>query len=286
MITHVDIVSKIYEALPSLRDAEKKVALTITDDLAFSAGASITELAKKADVSEATITRFAKSVGCKDVRDLKVKLAQCSTLGQRFVDKPVLSDTANLFAAIHQMLDVHQGLICEETIEKVIELFWQARQVVVFGSGGASSMLAMEAQNRFFRLGYSCTAHSDSLMGRMAASVVQPTDVFVVFSITGRTPEVIDIVDIAKQYGAKVVAFTHADSPLAEMSDYVFKVETSEGDDIFRPTTSRYALLAQLDVFAMKLAHSRETLVKENLRRIKLNLDIHRGGSERQPLGD
>ncbi len=286
MIAHVDIVSRIYEALPSLRDAEKKVALTITDDLAFSAGASITELAKKADVSEATITRFAKSVGCKDVRDLKVKLAQCSTLGQRFVDKPVLSDTANLFAAIHQMLDVHQGLICEETIEKVIELFWQARQVVVFGSGGTSSMLAMEAQNRFFRLGYSCVAHSDCLMGRMAASVVQPTDILVVFSITGRTPEVIDIVDIAKQYGAKVVAFTHADSPLAEMSDYVFKIETSEGDDIFRPTTSRYALLAQLDVFAMKLAHSRETLVKENLRRIKLNLDMHRGGSERQPLGD
>lgn len=286
MITHIDIVSQIYNALPELRDAEKKVAKVITENLAFSAEASITELAEAAEVSEATITRFAKAVGCRNVRDLKVKLAQCSTLGQRFVDKPVLSDTANLFSAIHQILDVHQTLICEETIENVISTFLQARQIFIFGSGGSSSVMALEAQNRLFRLGFSCVVHSDSLMGRMVASVLQPTDVLVVFSITGRTPEVLDLASITKQYGGKVVAFTSSDSPLSELADFVFRVDTSEGDDIFRPTTSRYALMAQLDVLSMKLAHSREDLVRENLRRIKLNLDIHRGGSERQPLGD
>lgn len=286
MITQVDIVSQIYNALPNLREAEKKVAQVITENLTFSAEASITELAEAAEVSEATITRFAKSVGCRNVRDLKVKLAQCSTLGQRFVDKPVLSDTESLFSAIHQMLDVHQNLVCEETIEKVIDALLNARQIFVFGSGGSSSVMAMEAQNRFFRLGFSSVVHNDSLMGRMVASVMQATDVLVVFSITGRTPEVIDLAAIAKQYGAKVVAFTSVDSPLSEIADYVFRVETSEGDDIFRPTTSRYALMAQLDVLSMKLAHSREDVVRENLRRIKINLDIHRGGSERQPLGD
>lgn len=286
MITQVDIVSQIYNALPQLREAEKKVAQVITENLTFSAEASITELAEAAEVSEATITRFAKSVGCRNVRDLKVKLAQCSTLGQRFVDKPVLSDTGNLFSAIHQILDVHQNLICEETIENVITTLVQARQIFIFGSGGSSSVMALEAQNRLFRLGLSCVVHSDSLMGRMVASVLQPTDVLVVFSITGRTPEVLDLASITKQYGGKVVAFTSADSPLSELADFVFRVDTSEGDDIFRPTTSRYALMAQLDVLSMKLAHSREELVRENLRRIKLNLDIHRGGSERQPLGD
>lgn len=43
----------------------KKVAKLIMDDIQTAANASITELAESAEVSEATITRFAKAVGCK-----------------------------------------------------------------------------------------------------------------------------------------------------------------------------------------------------------------------------
>ena len=52
----------------------KKVAKLIMDDIDFAANASITELAEGAQVSEATITRFAKAIGCNNVRDMKIKL--------------------------------------------------------------------------------------------------------------------------------------------------------------------------------------------------------------------
>ena len=73
MSLEVDIISQITERFSALRDAEKKVAKLIMDDIQTAANASITELAESAEVSEATITRFAKAVGCKNVRDMKIK---------------------------------------------------------------------------------------------------------------------------------------------------------------------------------------------------------------------
>lgn len=58
-----------------------------------------------------------------------------------------------------------------------------------------------------------------------------------------------------------------------------------ENDYIFKPSTSRYAMLAMVDVLATELAMANKTRAKGKLRRIKLALDSHRGGVDRQPLG-
>src|ERR1700756_4864961 len=80
-----DIVARIAECAPELRTAERKVAALILDDLTGASRASIGALAEKADVSIATVTRFAKAVGCEDVRELKLRLAQAAAVGQRFL---------------------------------------------------------------------------------------------------------------------------------------------------------------------------------------------------------
>src|ERR1700758_3286444 len=76
-----DIVARIAECAPELRSAERKVAALILDDLAGASHASIGEIAQRADVSIATVTRFAKAVGCRDVRELKLRLAQAAAVG-------------------------------------------------------------------------------------------------------------------------------------------------------------------------------------------------------------
>ncbi|GAM54003.1 transcriptional regulator, rpiR family [Vibrio ishigakensis] len=48
MSLEVDIISQITERFPALREAEKKVAKLIVDDINFAANASITELAESA----------------------------------------------------------------------------------------------------------------------------------------------------------------------------------------------------------------------------------------------
>lgn len=81
----VDILSQINERFSTLRDAEKKVAQWVMDEVSAAANASISEIAQSAQVSEASVTRFAKAIGCKNVREMKIKLAQSLTIGERFV---------------------------------------------------------------------------------------------------------------------------------------------------------------------------------------------------------
>ena len=59
----VDILSQINERFSALRDAEKKIAQWVMDEVSAAANASISEIAKSAQVSEASVTRFAKAIG-------------------------------------------------------------------------------------------------------------------------------------------------------------------------------------------------------------------------------
>ncbi|MNF11919.1 DNA-binding transcriptional regulator HexR [compost metagenome] len=59
-----------------------------------------------------------------------------------------------------------------------------------------------------------------------------------------------------------------------------------ENDYIYKPSSSRYAMLAMVDVLATALAMANKRQSRDRLRRIKLALDSHRGGADRQPLGD
>ena len=63
MSYEIDMVSQIAKLYDQLSDAERKIATLILDDLNFAAHASISELAQKSEVSEATITRFARALG-------------------------------------------------------------------------------------------------------------------------------------------------------------------------------------------------------------------------------
>ncbi|HSC69175.1 MAG TPA: MurR/RpiR family transcriptional regulator, partial [Cellvibrio sp.] len=90
-----DIVYHMRASRDRLSATEQKVADAILEDIAFAAAASIDQLAVKAAVSIATISRFAKAVGCEDIRDLKLKLAQASAVGTRFLaEVPAVEESA------------------------------------------------------------------------------------------------------------------------------------------------------------------------------------------------
>lgn len=59
-----------------------------------------------------------------------------------------------------------------------------------------------------------------------------------------------------------------------------------ETDFIFKPSSSRYAMMMMIDLLATEVALQQSDRSKELLQRIKYVLDAHRGGGNRQPLGD
>ena len=288
MSYHIDVVAKITETFSQLRKAEQKIAQTILDDLDFASRASISELSDKAEVSETTVTRLAKSIGCKNVRDLKMQLAKAVAVGDRFLtDIPVTPTGINgVYESIHQSLTLNADLITQSTLDKCIGLFADAGQVLVFGVGGSSTIMAAELQYRLFRLGVAATAYSDPLLMRMTASTIRKKDLVVGISMSGSSPDVCEAAEIASQYGAEVISITRARTPLAKIASVNLPFKIREDDYIFKPTATRYVMLAAIDVLVTELAVRSRRKTRENLRRLKQTIDQHREGHGRLPLGD
>ncbi|MDY7579965.1 MurR/RpiR family transcriptional regulator [Herbaspirillum sp. RTI4] len=288
-----DIVSRIAERSGQLRQAEQKVAQAILSDLPFAASASIQTLAKQAEVSEASVTRFAKAIGCRDVRELKMKLAQAAAIGQRFLRtaSPVVADEAPqiadiIYADIHKVLEVNRSLLSQEGMRQAVQWLSQARMIYSFGMGGGSTMMSDEARYRLVRLGRPVATYHDALLQRMVAATLNKNDVVLAFSTTGNVPELNSSCAVAKEYGARVVAITALGSPLAAMADVLLPLKSLETDFIFKPSSSRYAMMMVLDVLMAELAVQQKEHSQELLRRLKFTLDAHRGGGNREPLGD
>lgn len=276
--------------LHDLRDSERKVAQLILVDLEFAGRASIHEIAERAGVSQASISRFAKRVGCKDVRELKSALVSSFAIGERFIEgyRDPSDDTAmgQVAQGILQAVKVVRDQTCAETVESVACIINKCRRLVVFGGGGGGTVASADVEYRLFRLGVDVRVFHDTTMQRMVASTLNENDVVLIVSTTGEIPEINENALVAKQYGATLVSITRGDSSLAKESDLQLNVHINEPEGIFRPTASRYALLAVVDAIALSLANMRTEVSRELIRRIKYNLDDHRGADKRFPVGD
>ena len=287
MSASIDIISCITDRFVELTATEKRIAQFILDDVQTATTLPIAEMAKLTETSQASITRFARAIGCKDVRELKVKLAQSLAVGQRFIlDVPDLEGVQGIYETIINVLEMNRRALDPVSLSRAVEWLSGARQILAIGMGGGSTICAQEVQFRLFRLGLPVVSQSDGLLVRMMCSAVSPNDVVLALSLGGYTQEVVDSAAIARQYGAKVIAITPEATPLAENADLVLPLIVRENDYIFKPSTSRYAMLAMVDVLATELAVVNKAETKNRLRRIKLALDSHRGGADRQPLGD
>ncbi|AWD01788.1 MurR/RpiR family transcriptional regulator [Klebsiella aerogenes] len=287
MAYSIDIISCITDRFIALTATEKRIAQFILDDVAAAAEMPIAELARLTDTSQASVTRFARALGCKDVRELKMKLAQSLAIGQRFIlDVPDLEGVQGIYESIISVLETNRRALDLAALKRAVEWISDARQVLALGMGGGSTICAQEIQYRLFRLGLPVVSQSDGLLVRMMSSAVTAKDVVIVLSLGGYTKEMIESAAIARQYGAKIVAITPPETPLAAQADIVLPLLVSENDYIFKPSASRYAMLAMVDVLATELAMANKPQAKDRLRRIKLALDDHRDGVDRLPLGD
>lgn len=289
-----DILSQIRDSYSELRPAERRVADVVLADVTFSVDASNAEIARRADVSEPTVTRFCRAIGCDGVRDFKLKLAQSVVVGRLYLTPlppPEPGEDGSplwnvVFGEARKALSLVERSINPVDIMRSSELIASAHQVVVFGLGGSSTALAQETQNRLFRYGIVVSAHSDPYVMKMTASTLKPNDVVIAISSTGRTREVVESVALARHYRAKAIAITAPDSDLAKEADVALTVDVPEFPDPLKPTASRYAFLAIIDLVSTAVGYRLDPDSRETLRRIKYTVLNHRKGKVLEPLGD
>ncbi|UTW04322.1 MurR/RpiR family transcriptional regulator [Amphritea atlantica] len=281
----MNLLEQIYDRLESLNKSERKVANVIIGDPATATRLSIASLAQAASVSEPTVNRFCRNFEAKGYPDFKIQLAQSLAGGTPYVSRNVEQDdsteeyTDKIFTSTIAALDVARKGVNAGLISKAVDYLIQAKQISFLGLG-ASGPVATDAQHKFFRFNLPVAAYEDVLMMRMVAAAAHTGDVFVVISYTGRTRELVDVAQIARENGATVIGISAENSPLAKECTVLLAAPTPEDTDIYMPMTSRIVQLTLLDVLATGVTLRRGVDFHQHLKKIKESLKATRYPSE------
>jgi len=170
--------------------------------------------------------------------------------------------------------------------ERAAEAIASSGKLMTFGVGGGSTTVANEAKHRFFRLGLAVSNYSDAQLMRMVAATLGKKDVVLAISATGKPKEIVDAVTIAREYGATIIAVTKPNSPLAAAANISLGLYVPETPNALKPTASRFAFLAAIDLLAALTAYRSPRETQERMRRIKYALGNFGDGEAEGPLGD
>jgi DNA-binding MurR/RpiR family transcriptional regulator len=271
----IDIVSRLQRVDQELSPAERRVAEIVTGDFEGATRMTIAELADRAQVSQPTVTRFCRSLGCASFSEFKISLATTLTVAAAYLkSERVFNDDAGQIA--HTIMMRAAGAVREcldqidaATVGKAIEVLASSRRIDLYGQGGGSAAMIEDAKLRFFRLGIPVAAYVDGHQQRMSAATLKPGDGVMAISNSGRSKPVVEAVEIARSFGAATIAITRPATPLAEAAETVIAVTIAEGPDVMVPTPSRYAHMAVVDTLATGVAKRIGARARETLRRVR-----------------
>lgn len=274
----IDIVSRIQRVEATLSPAERRVAETVRQDFEAATRLTIAELARRAGVSQPSVTRFCRSVGSPSFGEFKIQLATTLTVAAAYLKSDrVFDDNAGHLAhtiMLNAANAIREGLdqLNTNALAAAIDVLASARRIDIYGQGSGSAAIAEDAKLRLFRLSIPVGAYIDGHQQRMSAATLGPGDAALAISNSGRSKPVVEAVQIARSFGATTVAITQAKTPLAAAADIVLSVSIAEVADILRPSPSRYAHMAIVDTIATGVAARLGPRARESLRRVRYTL--------------
>lgn len=110
--------------------------------------------------------------------------------------------------------------------------------------------------------------------------------VVIVSSMTGRDRDLVHCLDLLRDKAIPTIALTQSGTPVATAAQVAITIDLPEGRNMFRPTSTRYAYLAAVDILANLVAYADRNRAMAVLRSIKEELVRNRDGNDRQLLGD
>ena len=257
------MLDRIAASLPSLAPAEQRVGKLVLEDPHSFSRLPVRELAEKANVSKPTVVRFCRSLGYDGLADFKLKLAGNVMEGVPYVHRSVDADDKtsdvlvkvidNSVSAFLQYRNAASARAVEQAVNAIVRTWEQKRRLEIYGVGN-SGVVAQDAQYKFFRLGISSQATSDTHIQIMGATMLEANDCVIVVSNSGRTSDLVEVAQIAKARGATVITITSSHTQLSDISDIHLAADNPEGSDLYSPMASRLLHLLIIDILATAVA--------------------------------
>lgn len=294
MLLQTSLIERIRLGASDLNRAERRVADSVLGDIDATTRMTIKDLATNASVSEPTIVRFARRMGCDGFSDFKIRLSQDHAIARMFVlneeeslPKDATTVTTHVYEAAAQALAQSFAQRDTDAMDRAAIAIDGARRLWCFGVGGSSAMIAAEAENRFFRYDIAVSAISDPYRQRMVAALAELDHTFLIFSVTGKPRSLLEAANTARELGATVVGVTRPSAPLAAECSIVVPLEILDHEKHLQiPSRTRYGQLFILDCLATIVGTRRLPSSAEKLRRVRSTIIAVHGPTEQQPLGD
>lgn len=274
---HNDVLERIQRHASDLTKRQRQVAEYLAKDLQRLTFASAAAIAEEANVSEATVTRLAYSLGYTGYTEMQAAVRAQVNQRRRRVLIEDFSDHAEI---LPQVARRHQEQIAEtvagigsEELRAAARLIAQADPVLVVGHHWARSMAQMLVD---LLRSVAVNAH---LVGGQEEREWQlahlgPTGALVVIGFPRYVRDTIAVACLARERGARLLAITDSvASPLARGADQVLPVpgiSTVPGSDYF---AGAFALIDALHIAvslaAPRLDEARITALQESYRHLQ-----------------
>lgn len=254
------LLLKIRSCLPSMSNAEQRIANNILEHPRDIVHLSITELAVRSQVSDATVVRFCRRLGMQGYQEMKVNLAQDLVSPIESIHEEVQeTDSAaevltKVFASTMHTLEYTLRIIDKRQFQQALDAIYQAKTIHIYGCGNSSSV-ALDMQHKLMRLSMHATAYSDRHMQCIASTLLQPGDVCIAISHSGSSRDIVDAAILAKKRGATVICMTSIGcSPLSDMADIRLDTASKETSYHIVALSSRISQYTIIDSLYSALA--------------------------------
>ncbi|WP_343660496.1 MurR/RpiR family transcriptional regulator [Ralstonia sp.] len=247
-----DLRERIRAARPSLSPAERQVADWVLRQPGTVLSLPVAAIAREAGVSQPTVIRFCRSMGCHGLSDFKLRLAQGNVARDTAPARIASPSGTRVLQNAIDSLTTLQDRFDPRTLDAAVALVDSAHRIDLYGFG-SSGVVALDAQTKFFRYGIPANAYSDPYLVSMSLNVLQAGDVVIAISKSGALPELQTAVERVRELGVRVIAVTAPDSPLAALADVVLPADV---DDAVadRSMVARLLHLALLDALVLEVA--------------------------------
>ena len=223
----------------------------------------ITELSERCGTSEATIVRFAKRLGFEGYQQLKIAIAQESSLRPVSENITEQDDAFDIFSKVCQ--DIYCSLektrhgIQKQALQACCNKLLTADKILVFGLGNSASV-ALDTAHKIFRLGLNAVAYTDNHMQAIAAAHTNANSVVIGISHSGKSKDIVNALQIARQNGATTIAITnYGKSPIDKVSDIILHTVSDETNYRILGLSSRIAQLAIIDtIYSYLVCHIKD----------------------------
>ncbi|WP_240986864.1 MurR/RpiR family transcriptional regulator [Acididesulfobacillus acetoxydans] len=252
---------RLRESFNGLPESEAKIARYVLQHPAEFVNMAVQDLSRASQSSPAAVVRLWKSLGFEGYQDFKLRVASDLQANPQ-AQYTELSDDYSFGSILHSVEDSNiqsiqntLRLLREADVKAIAEALRTARQTVTIGVG-ASGVVADDIAQKLMRIGLPVSAAHDFHQGATLAAQIHEEDVLIAVSYSGTTTDIIEVAEVAKASGARIIALTRfGNTPLSRLADICLCISAVEPKVRVAATASRICALVIVDIVFMYLAN-------------------------------